>query len=47
MMSTQVTRARDTPADRAGIKIEGDNKWVTIIQNASHDKSNKSAGKSS
>jgi transposase-like protein len=36
-----------TPADRAGIKIEGDNKWVTIIQNASHDKSNKSAGKSS
>ncbi len=23
-----------TPADRAGIKIEGDNKWITIIQNA-------------
>lgn len=25
-----------TPADRAGIKIEGDNKWLTIIQNAKH-----------
>ena len=25
----------DTPADRAGIHIEGDNKWKTIIQNAS------------
>ena len=25
----------DTPADRSGIKIEGDNKWKTIIQNAS------------
>ena len=25
----------DTPADRSGIKIEGDNKWITIIQNAS------------
>lgn len=25
----------DTPADRAGIKIEGDNKWITVIQNAS------------
>jgi putative transposase len=25
-----------TPADRAGIKVEGDNKWITIIQNASH-----------
>jgi transposase-like protein len=24
----------DTPADRAGIKIEGDNKWITFIQNA-------------
>jgi len=24
-----------TPADRAGIKVEGDNKWLTIIQNAS------------
>ena len=25
----------DTPADRAGIEIKGDNKWKTIIQNAS------------
>ena len=25
----------DTPADRAGIKINGKNKWITIIQNAS------------
>ncbi len=25
----------DTPADRSGIKIMGDNKWKTIIQNAS------------
>jgi putative transposase len=24
-----------TPADANGIKIEGDNKWVTLIQNAS------------
>ncbi len=26
----------DTPADRAGIKVEGRNKWMTLIQNASH-----------
>ena len=25
----------DTPADRSGIIIEGDNKWKTIIENAS------------
>ncbi len=25
----------DTPADRAGIEIQGDNKWVTLIQNSS------------
>lgn len=25
----------DTPAKRAGIEIKGDNKWITIIQNAS------------
>jgi transposase-like protein len=24
-----------TPADKAGIKVEGENKWVTLIQNAS------------
>ncbi|HEV2138300.1 MAG TPA: hypothetical protein VGR53_05630 [Nitrososphaerales archaeon] len=26
-----------TPADRCGIKIEGQNKWLTLIQNASHE----------
>jgi hypothetical protein len=24
-----------TPADKAGIEIKGDNKWLTLIQNAS------------
>ena len=24
-----------TPAEKCGIKIEGDNKWRTLIQNAS------------
>lgn len=24
-----------TPADKAGIKVEGNNKWITLIQNAS------------
>jgi hypothetical protein len=24
----------DTPADRARIKIEGENKWITLIQNS-------------
>ena len=24
-----------TPADRCGITIEGENKWITLIQNAS------------
>jgi hypothetical protein len=24
-----------TPADKAGIEIQGDNKWITLIQNAS------------
>lgn len=24
-----------TPADKVGIKIEGENKWITLIQNAS------------
>lgn len=23
-----------TPAEMAGIKVQGDNKWITIIQNA-------------
>jgi hypothetical protein len=26
-----------TPAEVAGITVEGDNKWLTIIQNAAHD----------
>ncbi|MFI5450176.1 MAG: hypothetical protein ACHQ03_10500 [Candidatus Bathyarchaeia archaeon] len=25
-----------TPAEVAGIKVEGENKWLTIIQNASN-----------
>jgi len=25
----------ETPADRAGIKVEGSDKWLTLIQNAS------------
>ncbi len=29
----------ETPAERYGIKIEVENKWLTIIQNASKDKS--------
>jgi transposase-like protein len=29
-----------TPSEMAGIKIEGDNKWITLIQNASRNKSN-------
>ena len=28
-----------TPAEAAGIKVEGNNKWITIIQNASRKKS--------
>lgn len=25
----------DTPADRVGIRVRGENKWITLIQNAS------------
>ena len=25
-----------TPAEKCGIKIEGDNKWLTLIQNAQY-----------
>jgi hypothetical protein len=25
-----------TPAEACGIEIEGENKWITLIQNASH-----------
>jgi hypothetical protein len=27
-----------TPADACGIAIEGENKWLTLIQNASHER---------
>jgi putative transposase len=27
-----------TPSEASGIKIEGENKWITVIQNASQDK---------
>jgi hypothetical protein len=27
-----------TPAEVAGIKVEGENKWLTLIQNASKGK---------
>jgi hypothetical protein len=30
-----------TPADLAGIKVEGENKWMTIIQNASKSETRK------
>jgi len=26
-----------TPSEVAGIKVEGENKWITLIQNASKD----------
>lgn len=29
-----------TPAEAAGIKIEGNNKWVTVIQNAAKEYQN-------
>jgi hypothetical protein len=29
-----------TPAEKCGIKIEGENKWVTVIQNAKRDEEN-------
>jgi hypothetical protein len=25
-----------TPSEAAGIKVEGENKWITLIQNAAH-----------
>jgi hypothetical protein len=25
------------PADKAGIKIQGENKWLTLIQNAAYE----------
>jgi hypothetical protein len=26
-----------TPAEVAGIEVKGENKWITLIQNAKHD----------
>jgi hypothetical protein len=28
----------DTPADRAGIRVEGTDKFMTLIQNAQHQR---------
>jgi transposase-like protein len=36
----------DTPADRAGIRVEGTNKFLTLIQNASHAKQDTSGSES-
>jgi hypothetical protein len=33
--SKRLALAGKTPADACGINIEGNNKWLTIIQNAS------------
>jgi putative transposase len=33
-----------TPAEKCGIKITGDNKWITLIQNAIREKEMKKAG---
>jgi len=29
---------KKTPAEKCGIEIEGNNKWLTLIQNASKEK---------
>lgn len=33
-----------TPAQAAGIEIQGENKWMTVIQRASHPNSKKEKG---
>jgi len=35
-----------TPAEAAAIRVEGENKWLTVIQNASQKKSKNSAASS-
>jgi hypothetical protein len=35
-----------TPAEKAGIQIEGEDKWLTIIQNASQSIKKQGAAKS-
>ena len=32
-----MTLGEKTPAELAGIKVVGENRWMTLIQNASHD----------
>lgn len=34
----QGLQGKMTPAEKAGIQIEGENKWLTIIKNASNEK---------
>ena len=34
----QGLQEKKTPAEKAGIEIKGDNKWMTLIQNASKNK---------
>jgi hypothetical protein len=36
--------ANQTPAEMCGVKIEGDNKWKTIIENATLRQSYKNGG---
>lgn len=35
-----------TPAEACGIQIEGENKWITLIQNASNNTNEKPIQKS-
>jgi hypothetical protein len=30
------TLYEEMPADRVGIRIEGENRWMTLVQNAKH-----------
>ena len=34
----QGLQEKKTPAEKAGIQIEGENKWLTIIQNSSRER---------
>jgi hypothetical protein len=34
----QGLQEKKTPSEKAGIQIEGENKWLTIIQKASNEK---------
>jgi hypothetical protein len=35
---------RKTPADACGIEVVGDNKWLTLIQNASREATTVNSG---